>query len=305
MEQIRSTRSLRDEGYADAELARLRRQGTIRSVRRGAYVLTGRSDLGCEQRHREQVVAAIGELKTPAVVSHMSAALLHGLPLWYDELDKVHLLRDRPNGGHIDSLVHLHVAPLTPGEVTEIDGIPVTSLARTVCDLARTLSAFRAVPIGDAALARGLDQRALIYELARCKGWRGVVRARRTIAFLDPRSESVGESSSRVLMHEQGLPKPDLQVEVFDEHGCLLARSDFGWIERRTLGEFDGQGKYDELLAPGRTTKDAVLDEKRREDRLRSYGWQVARWDWPVLGTPAELRKRILRAFSLAAPQAR
>ncbi|HEY5784388.1 MAG TPA: hypothetical protein VIT65_06405 [Microlunatus sp.] len=300
MERVRLTRELRSEGYDPAELARLRRSGTIRSVRRGAYVMDSTPIGDQDSAHWEQIKATVGLLSTPAVVSHMSAALLHGLPLWNAELGRVHLIRDRANGGHVDDLVHLHVMPLALGDVTEIDGIAVTSLARTVCDLARTLSTFKAVPIGDAALARGLYPVELTDVLARCRGWRGVVRARRTIDFLDARSESPGESCSRVILHEQGLPKPDLQVEIYDDHGYFLARSDFGWIEGRTLGEFDGQGKYGALRRPEQCADDVVLDEKAREDRLRDHGWQVARWNWPVLRTPIELRKRVERAFARA-----
>jgi hypothetical protein len=214
----------------------------------------------------------------------------------------VHLIRDRANGGHVDDHVHLHVMPLAPGDVTEIDGIAVTTLARTVCDLARSLSSFKAVPIGDAALSRGLDRVELTEVLARCRGWRGVVRARRTVDFLDARSESPGESCSRVVLHEPGLPKPELQVGVYDDHGYFLARSDFGWSERRTLGEFDGQGKYGALRRPDQGVDDVVLDEKAREDRLRDHGWQIAQWNWSVLPTPIELRKRVERAFARARP---
>lgn len=302
MERVRLTRDLRAEGFESAELARLRRSGTIRSVRRGAYVMDPAPTTETAATHREQIEAAVGLLTTPAVVSHMSAAVLHGLPLWNAELARVHLIRDRANGGHVDDLVHLHVMPLGLGDVTEIDGIAVTSLARTVCDLARTLSTFKAVPIGDDALARGLYPAELTDVLARCRGWRGVVRARRTVDFLDARSESPGESCSRVVLHEQGLPKPDLQVKVYDDRGYFIARSDFGWIERRTLGEFDGQGKYGALRRPDQTADDVVLDEKAREDRLRDHGWQIARWDWPVLRTPIELRKRVERAFARAQP---
>ena len=300
MERVRLTRDLRSDGYEPAELARLRRAGTIRSVRRGAYVMDATPTTEADAAHREQVEAAVGLLTTSAVVSHMSAAVLHGLPLWNADLTRVHLIRDRANGGHVDPLVHLHVMPLAPADVITIDGTAVTSLARTVCDLARSLSTFKAVPIGDAALARGLDPVELAEVLARCRGWRGVVRARRTVDFLDARSESPGESCSRVVLHEQGLPKPDLQVKVYDDHGHFLARSDFGWIERRTLGEFDGQGKYGALRRPDQTADDVVLDEKAREDRLRDHGWQIARWDWPVLRTPIELRKRVERAFARA-----
>jgi hypothetical protein len=188
MERVRLTRDLRAEGFESAELARLRRAGSIRSVRRGAYAMDPTPTTETAAAHREQIAATVGLLTTPAVVSHMSAAVLHELPLWNAELGRVHLIRDRANGGHVDDLVHLHVMPLAPGDVTEIDGIAVTTLARTVCDLARSLSSFKAVPIGDAALARGLSPVELTEVLARCRGWRGVVRARRTVDITAGRS---------------------------------------------------------------------------------------------------------------------
>lgn len=77
-------------------------------------------------------------------------------------------------------------------------------------------------------------------------------RARQAIAFADARTESVGESRSRVAMHEAGLPAPDFQIEVRSGvTGAQVARSDFGWHERRTVGEFDGFVKYGRLLRPG------------------------------------------------------
>jgi len=57
-----------------------------------------------------------------------------------------------------------------------------------------------------------------------------------------------------------------------------VGRSDFGWEEQRTLGEFDGRVKYGRLLRPGETAADTVYREKRREDALRDQGWQLVRW---------------------------
>jgi len=115
MERVRLTRDLRAEGFESAELARLRRSGSIRSVRRGAYAMDPTPTTDMAAAHREQIAATVGLLTTPAVVSHMSAAVMHELPLWNAELARVHLIRNRANGGHVDDLVHLHVMPLAPG----------------------------------------------------------------------------------------------------------------------------------------------------------------------------------------------
>jgi hypothetical protein len=104
-----------------------------------------------------------------------------------------------------------------------------------------------------------------------------MLQARRAMDFLDARSESAGESYSRVLLDRFGIPTPVPQYEVW-HRGKLVGRADFGWEEFRTLGEFDGKEKYGKLLKPGQTAADAVFKEKRREDALRDLGWQIARW---------------------------
>lgn len=299
MEPIRLTKDLYAEGYAYSELARLRTVGELRPLRRGAYSLDPRAPTDSRTTHREQVHAAARVLtRNDAIVSHMSAAALHGLPLWQSDLTTVHLTCGRDGGGRRRRSNFIHIAPIEAHEITEIDGVPVTTLARTVVDLARGMSAFKSVPIGDAALRHGLDGDELAEALARCRGWRGIIRARRAVAFLDPRSESVGESCSRVRMAEVGLPAPELQVKVFDDHGYLVGRTDFGWLDRRTLGEFDGATKYGPLRRSDQTAEDVVLAEKDREDALRDEGFQVVRWRWDALKDPTILRRKIMHGFA-------
>ena len=298
MTSVRLTRELTADGFSPTELATLRRAGTLHRVRRGAYADLPDLPADPVDRHRMLLEATLRQTSADAVVSHMSAAVLHGLPTWNSELDRVHLTRARDSGGKIRRYTHLHVSALPPEDVVEIGGYLVTSLARTVVDLSRTLSMRRSAPIGDAALRRGLAREDLLVVTTRCVGWSGITRARRAIEFLDGRSESVGESSSRVVLHDIGVPAPLLQVEVFDALGRLVGRADFGWEEYRTLGEFDGRVKYGRLLGPGQTIADAVFEEKRREDALRSLGWEVVRWLWEDLKDPQSLRERLERAFA-------
>jgi hypothetical protein len=103
--------------------------------------------------------------------------------------------------------------------------------------------------------------------------WPGTRQARRAIALLDPRSESPGESVSRVRLHQEGLPAPELQQDRYDEDGRIVARVDFYWEKQRTIGEFDGKIKYGRLLKRGQSIEDVVFAEKVREDALRDLGW--------------------------------
>jgi hypothetical protein len=106
---------------------------------------------------------------------------------------------------------YVHTAPLPDDQITTIDGVPVTSLARTVLDLCRTVPIEQAVAAGDRALAYGLVVAVLDAQLAEMSRWPGTRQARRAIALFDPRSESPGESVSRGRLHEDGLPPPELQ----------------------------------------------------------------------------------------------
>lgn len=231
------------------------------------------------------------------MVSHLSAAALHGLPVWDDALELVHLTRDRPYGGKTRRYVRLHPARLSPDEVVEVAGFPVTSLARTVVDLARTLGIYRAVAIGDAALHQGLSPGELDEVVSRAARRTGIGAARRAIGLLDGRSESVGESFSRVALHQQGIPPTHLQFDVRDPEGWLAGRSDFCWEDRRTLGEFDGKIKYGRALNPGQALEEVLFAEKRREDALRALAWEVVRWIWEDIWRPAALLGRLNAAF--------
>ena len=298
MDQILLTKSLRTDGFDSHEIQRMRHRGDLVSVRRGAYARDRPEDQTPEQAHRRLILATVPLLDAGAVVSHASAAVLHGLPTWSSAFDRVHLTRDRSGGGRRRPVVHVHGAPLRAADLAVVDGIAVTSLGRTVLDLARTVPMDQAVAAGDWALAVGLSRQELDRGLVSMEHWPGVRRARRVVGFLDQRSESAGESVSRLRMVQDGLPLPELQREIFGPDGRLVARVDFCWDEQKTIGEFDGKIKYGQLLNPGQSIEQVVFEEKVREDALRDLGWQVVRWLWRDLYRPGVLRDRVLRAFA-------
>jgi hypothetical protein len=302
---------LRAAGYTDAELRRLRCTGELSSVARGAYT-SGALPEDAAARHLLAVRAALRRLCGEVVVSHESAAVVHGLPVWGVGLGTVRVSRDRRrSGGRRGRPVHVRSVPLDAGEVVVVDGLAVTSVARTLVDLGRTYPMEQVVVTADAALARGLvGPEALAEALAVRPRLPGLPAARRALAFADARSESVGESRSRVAIARAGLPAPLPQWTVLDRPGLdrpgldrpgldrpgldrpgldgsdtVAGRVDFGWPDHAVAGEFDGRVKYGRLLAPGRTPGDAVFAEKLREDRLRALGVTVIRWTWADLTT--------------------
>ena len=297
MDDIRLTGSLLEQGYNYGDLRRLQRGGELVRVRRGAYALDD-VDQMVEKRHRRLMLGTAPQLRDGAIFSHGSAAVIHGLPVWPEAVARVHVTRNRRGSGIKRSVVQVHGAPLLPGEIVFIDNLPVTSLPRTVLDLARTLSMTEAVAAGDRALAFGLTRKQLDVELLAMERWPGVRAARRVVEFLDARSETPGESMSRVRLMEEGLPRPELQSEIFGSNGQLVARVDFYWDDYKTVGEFDGKIKYGRLLKPGQRIGDVVFAEKLREDAVRDLGLQVVRWTTPDLYRAGILRERVLRAFA-------
>src|SRR5690606_25358036 len=147
---------LLNRGRSPHELSQQRRNGTLERIRWGVYAEP--VERTAEDAHRMLVESSLAMGRAESVASFVSAAVIHELPVWSSFLDKVHLTRSRSDSGRIRRLVHVHVAPLTESDVATVDGVPVTSLARTVVDHARTVPLVQAVAAGDRALLAGLDR---------------------------------------------------------------------------------------------------------------------------------------------------
>lgn len=296
--RLLTRRELLAHGFDDSEIRGRRRRGDLCRVRRGAYSRPAALPDRPEARHAVEVRAAVGQVSPDAVVSHLSAAVLHGLPVWGDPLRRVQLTRSRRSGARLTGNLHVHAAPLEPSEIVTVGGLVVTSLPRTLVDVARELAFEQAVVVADAALwRRSVTREELDLALAAARGRPGVPAARRALAFARWGSESVGESRSRVAMMHAGLPEPVLQWEVWSAAGVLLGRADFGWPGLRTFGEFDGRDKYGRLVPSGTTARDVVYAEKRREDAMRGEDLGAVRWGWADIDPFAPTAARLRRTF--------
>ncbi|WP_051266122.1 hypothetical protein [Nakamurella lactea] len=289
------------EGSSKRAFYNIVRTADLNPVRPGWYS-TDRHEYA-EGRHREQVTAAIAELRgaaDSAVVSHVSAAVLHGLPIWGVDTDRVHLTRPGSAGVASTRSIRPHRAQLTDEEITVVDGIRVTTRARTVLDLARFCPFTQALVVADAALHAGLtsDELMAVLDLARARKSAG--QAHRVIEFADKRSESVLESLSRVCLAALGLPVPELQVSIRNDAGIEVARVDFDFDEFRTVGESDGEIKYTQLLRPGETAADVLERQRVRERRILATGRQVVRWGAADLEDPGALLGRFSAGFRRA-----
>ncbi|WP_433631067.1 hypothetical protein [Nocardia sp. CA-120079] len=252
------------------------------------------------QRHLVLTGAVAAGSSSAAVVSHVSAAVVHGLPVWSIPLARAHLTRNRRTGARTGRRVMMHAASIESDEVVQIGDLRVTTVGRTIVDLARTVPFEQAVVVGDAALRLGRTGRAeLAEQLVRANGWPGCPAARRVVDFLDGRAESPGESRSRVVLRTAGLPVPELQSTVLDSDGGFVARVDFLFPTLGVIGEFDGMVRYRRNFRHG-SPESTVVAEKLREDALRVLGWAVVRWTWPDLDTPDRLLTRLTRAAAFA-----
>lgn len=289
-------------GYSDDELRRMRSAGRLVPLRPGAYAGADDERLSTpESRHLLAVLAALPQLGPGAVVSHASAAVLHGLPLWATPLDRVHVTRNRRSGGRRSRYLHLHAAALDVDEVEVVGDVLVTSVARTIVDLARELPFEPALVPADAALHRELVTAIELQDaVERASNRRGNTAARRVVALADGGGQSPGETRSRVALMRAGVPVPRLQRAVHSRHGSLIGVVDFDWDAHATVGEFDGQVKYGRVLRPGQDPGEVVFDEKVREDALRDEGRKVVRWIWADLQRFAVVVERLERAFRRA-----
>lgn len=294
---LRRTDAL-ESGLALHEFRALYSSGGWERLARGAYVFSDHhSTLDERERHVLRIMALLPNLADDSIVSHDSAAVLHGLPLYGLDLTKVHVTRARRGGGRSTARVVVHCAAVE--DVVEVNGMRVTSVARTTTDVARTRSLDASVSMGDMALRDGLHPDLLLHQLDLARKRKGVAQARRAVAMLDGRSESVGESLGRIRLLHSGFTDVELQVEIRDEDGYFVGRLDFVVCAREVL-EFDGKVKYEKYLRPGQSAGDAVFEEKQREDRIRGLGYPVVRFTWADLFAFERVAERVRRAIAQA-----
>lgn len=266
-------------GLDDRTLRKLAARGDLVQVRRGVFAPAAVwHGLDRDEQRRLVLEATAGRSDRPLVFSHRSAAVLLGVPLTGRPDPDVDVLTSMANGSRREHGFVKHATRAEGLEVVEVDGLAVTSIARTVVELAMVLPFRDAVAAADWALRQGVQRdrlMELVEELARGAARR---RAVRVIAFAGERAGSPDESKSRALIHELGFPAPDLQTRFDDAFG-LIGFVDFFWSSAALIGEYDGAVKLtNPAMLRGRTPAQAVRDEKRREDRLRATGPRVVRW---------------------------
>lgn len=287
-----------DSGVDQGELRRLVRRGLLVRLRRGAYALTRdveRADPVA--RHLLDVRATHLGLAAEHVVSHVSAAAAHGLPLVGVDLAEVHVTgAGDARSTRREAGVWHHRGDVPDADRLDLNGLPVTSLARTAFDVARVVSPRSGLVVADGALRAGATVPELHRHLDERRDWPGSRRAARALHMADARAESPGESLARWAFAAVGLPPDDLQFEILTDEGAY--RTDFAWRARRVVGEFDGRVKYGRLLRQGELPSDVAWRERQRELAIERACFGVVRFTWADVFDLPLVRSRLLQSFA-------
>ncbi|WP_183093016.1 type IV toxin-antitoxin system AbiEi family antitoxin domain-containing protein [Nocardioides stalactiti] len=294
-------------GVDDGALRRAVLQGRLVRVRQGAYVLRGVwESLDRLGRYRTLVAAVLrlyDDPASPVALSHTSASIEQGGPSWGLDLEAVHLTHLNATGDRTSAKLVHHRGVCRVKDITRSDGHWMTAPARTAMDTASISARDPGIAVLDYFQQRGLTTREELERVfSAMKWWPDTLGLLRVLQLSDGIAESVGETRTRLLCLDMGLPAPTPQFEIFHPSGRLAGRVDFAWPERRTMLEFDGRQKYLRLRRPSETIEQTVLREKAREDLLRELtGWLMIRLVWADLDVPEATARRIVRVFERAA----
>lgn len=289
---IVTTAELKAAGTSPIQITTLVRRGVLRPVFRGVYADAAAATEMLGRKGGDQllsVAAALAVVGPTAVASHQSAAYLHAIDLVSRE-SAVSLTCPPDRGWRGRAGIQVHAMALPPEHVTTVVGLRVTSPARTVGDLARTLEVRDGLVAADSALHRRLVTKAdLTSALAACAHFRGARRAAEVIDFADGLAESPLESIARLAFRDCGLPQPELQVWLGGT-AEPIGRVDFYWRDYWTIAEVDGAGKY--------ANPERARAQLRRDSLLREDGFEVVHFTWQQIDRmPQQVAASIRAAF--------
>ncbi|MFL6062987.1 MAG: hypothetical protein ACJ72E_17295 [Marmoricola sp.] len=261
-----STSTADEAGVARSHRTRLLAEGLLRTPIQGVMYAAHLDDT--LDLRLECVRLAV---PADAVVTDRTAGWLHGASMVLapgDHLRTPRVAAFQPPGKRLrNGLTDSGERGLTSEDVVVLGGLRVTTALRTACDLGRLLRRDAAWAALDSMLRLGaFSQAALIAEVERFRGYRGVRQLRVFAPLADADSESFGESVLRLRWYDAGLAaRPETQVVVRFEDG-RHARLDVASRERRYAAEYDGEEFHGEA---------ATEHDARRRARISDEGWVI------------------------------
>jgi very-short-patch-repair endonuclease len=290
------TRELLAAGYDDRTIAYMVRTGQWHRIRRGAFVYQDVwRDMDAVGRHRLTARAVLKTAHPTSVLTHTSAIVEYGAPVWNVSLDEVHLTRTDGCPGRREAGVVHHCGKLGESEVTLANGLRVSDAARAVVELSTMADVESCLVSGNWLLGTGMiSPEELTRTSQRFQFWPGTLQKHVLGSLFDGRSRWPGEARASFLMWREHIPKPEPQFEVINAQGNLVGIVDFAWPEFGVFLEFDGAIKYERLRRTGETLEDVILREKRRQEQIcLATGWTCIRITWEDLAKPTTTARRI------------
>lgn len=287
---------LRELGLSARTVSHRAAAGRLHRIHHTVYSLVPKSLLTREGLYMAAVLAC----GPGAVLSHRSAARLHGIrPYGYTRIEVT--VPSRSTRTHSGVAVHRSTT-LTEADTTTVNGIPVTTIARTLFDLAEVTTQRQLERAFDQAdMIEGLDLNEINDQLARNPTRPGNKKVRKVLTdhyIGSTPTENDFEEALLALTRELGLPNPRPQFYIDPGDGGPPIRADFAWPERRIVVETDGRRAHG--------TKQAFEADRRRDQRLTAAGWTVIRTTWRQLKQrPHELRPILVKLLGPASPNGR
>lgn len=269
-------------GSTSVDLARYLRHGVLRRVRRGYYAMVSPDALDGWEGARHHHLTAAASLSGPDVVAGLrTGSLVWGLPV-----SAIPTIPEfvRPPGTTRIAGARVVLSQLDPADVVRHQGIWVTSLVRTVVDVALDLTVPESLITLDAAARSGVGQYLLLEHLSTRGPVRHLRRAQTALQWIDPHVESPLESRCRGELLLDAVPPPACNLPL--RMGGREIRPDLLWLELGIAVEVDGRGKYDE--------PEVLWREKRRQEWMEfELGLIVLRFTYAeIAGDPRECSRR-------------
>lgn len=279
-----------------ADMVRQRaRAGRLHRIYRCVYSLVPNSLLTRKGRYMAAVLAC----GPGALLSHRSAAALHGLR--QSDATKIDVtVPVRSHRRHGGLLIHRSTT-LSAADVTVVDGIPCTSVARTLFDLSEVVPRRQTERAFDQAEVEGvLNLRAVQDVLGRNPTRRGarVIPAVLAEHYVGSTlTESELEEAMLELSRAAHLPPPEINKWIDLHDGEPMIRADFVWPAQRLIVEVDSR-KY-------HGTRQRFESDRRRDQRAMVAGWRVIRTtDNQIRHRPGELHATVVKLLAQATPAA-
>jgi very-short-patch-repair endonuclease len=271
-------------GFGEQVARKRKAVGRFHRIHQGVYTF-GNPNLS----RKGHLMAAVLACGPGAVLSHRSAASLHGI--LDDRRSRIDVIAPNRRGRAQKGIAAHRDRTLAPVDRVVIEGIPCTSLGRTLLDIAATESTRSLTyAVTQAEVERIFDLAEVVELLKRSKGRRGVARLRLAIELHDAAEQDARSELEKKLLRlfkRGGFSPPEVNGHLVVEGISMMP--DFLWRDARLIVEADSRRVHGTLTA--------FEKDRQRDQRLVAAGWTVIHATWHQATQEPERLLRILRTL--------